>query len=103
MVDVSSFEKKYVSNVELEYGDTIVVTAENIEHLRKCLTNSKFKWLSGHDILDPKTPFDGNEPAFDTNRILFLDETGTWAREFNDLEPFRERALKAINYVFIDV
>ena len=102
MVDISSFEKKYVSDVKLEYDDTIVITAENIEHLRKCLTNSKFKWLSGHDILDPKTPFD-NKPAFDINRILFLDETGTWAREFDDINNVRERALKAINYVFIDI
>lgn len=102
MINVSIFEKKYVSDVKLEYDDTIVITAENIEHLRKCLTNSKFKWLSGHDILDPKTPFD-NEPAFDINRILFLDENGTWARDLDDIDNVRERALKAINYVFIDV
>lgn len=82
---------------------TIVVTTENIEHLRKCLTNSKFKWLSGHDILDPKTPYTDNKLAFDVNRILFLDETGTWAREFDDIDNVRERALTAINYVFIDI
>ena len=41
MVDISSFEKKYVSDVQFKKGDTIVITAENIEHLRECFKNSK--------------------------------------------------------------
>ena len=101
MLDITSFEKKYVSNVEFDYGDTIIVTAENIEHLRKCFKNSKFKWMSGRELLDPNVKMINGKPTFDVNRILFLDKMGTWAREFDDLEPFRERALKAINYIFV--
>lgn len=102
MVDISSFEKKYVSNVEFDYGDTIIVTAENIEHLRKCFKNSKFKWMSGHELLDPNAKLSNGKPAFGINQILFLEKS-TWTRGFDDLEPFRERALKAINYIFVDI
>lgn len=42
MAKIEDFEKRYVNIVDFNEGDTILVTEENIEPLRKALKNTNF-------------------------------------------------------------
>lgn len=52
MVTIDNFEKRYVVSVSFNDSDEILVTEENIEHLRQALKNTNFHWVTGQHITD---------------------------------------------------
>lgn len=51
-MNIEDFEKRYVTSVHFDEGDKILVTEENIEHLRQTLKNKNFEWVSGSQIVE---------------------------------------------------
>ena len=46
MITIDNFEKRYVVSVSFNDSDEILVTEENIEHLRQALKNTNFHWVT---------------------------------------------------------
>lgn len=95
MVTINDFEKRYVASVSFNEGDEILVTAENIEHLRQALKNTNFHWVTGQHITDCE--------LINPGMIIKLEQTEStcellcFVEDEDDLEY-----VNAINYSFID-
>ena len=94
MAHIEDFEKRYVTSVNFQSGDDILVTEENIEPLRQALKNTNFHWISGHQIVDSE--------AFQSNRVFHLHEKHTAYTPVLYVEHGKGNGINAINYVFIN-
>lgn len=95
-MNVEDFEKQYVTHVDLHEGDKILITEDNIEHLRKILKTSNFHWFIGHEPVA-----EGSD--FQPKRILILDNDETVYAQLDEIYKWEiDDYADTINYVFID-
>lgn len=105
-ITIDDFEKRYVNVVSFNDGDKILVTDENIEHLRNALDKTDFHWGSGHHITDMDAPVTVNgktEPAFGINRVIELHNEWSHTQLLFETDEEDVNDIKdAVNYIFID-
>ena len=94
MAKLEDFEKRYVTSVNFQSGDDILVTEDNIEPLRQALKNTNFHWISGHQIVDSE--------AFQSNRVFHLHEKCSSYTPVLYVEHGKGNGINAINYVFVN-
>ena len=92
-MNIEDFEKRYVTSVHFDEGDKILVTEENIEHLRQTLKNKNFEWVSGSQIVEGE--------SFQPNIIITLDELNSRFIPLNEAHEYA-KCRNAINYVFVN-
>lgn len=93
IMNIKDFEKKYVTSVHFHDGDKILVTEENIEHLRQALKDENFEWVSGYHIIEGE--------LFQPDIIINLDELNS--QYIPITEAYKHDKYKnAINYVFVN-
>lgn len=106
MVKINDFEKRYVSTIIFNEGDKILVTAENIEFLRKALNRTNLHWGSGHHITDMEAPIDVDgeiESAFGIDRVIELYEKWSHTQLIYEMDEDDFDDVKdAVNYVFVN-
>lgn len=94
MAKLEDFEKRYVTSVNFQSGDDILVTEDNIEPLHQALKNTNFHWISGHQIVDSE--------AFQSNRVFHLHEKCSSYTPVLYVEHGKGNGINAINYVFVN-
>lgn len=95
-MNIEDFGKQYVTHVVLHEGDKILITEENVEHLRKILKTSNFHWFIEHEPVA-----EGSD--FQPNRILILDNDETVYAQLDEIDEWEiGDYADTINYVFID-
>lgn len=93
-MNIEDFEKQYVTSVVLHEGDKILITEDNIKHLRKILKTSNFHWFVDHEPL-------ADSYDFQPNRVLILDNDETCYAQLDEMNE-EDAEADAINYIFID-
>jgi len=93
MAKLEDFKKRYVTSASFQSGDDILVTDENIEHLRQALKDKNFEWVSGSQIVEGE--------SFQPNIIITLDELNSRFIPLNEAHNYTS-CKRAINYIFVD-
>ena len=94
MAKLEDFEKRYVTSVNFQSGDDILVTEDNIEALRQALKHENFHWVTGHHIT--------NCEYFQPNRVYHLHEKHTAYIPVLYVKHDKGNGINAINYVFVN-
>ena len=93
MVNIQDFEKRYVSTVTFNEGDKILVTKENMKHLRQVLKDTNFHWVSNEQIT--------KSISFQPDRVIILSNTETTYATLDQIDKYNDHS-DAINNVFIN-
>ena len=93
MALIEDFEKQYVTSVHFNEGDKILVTKENMKHLRQVLKDTNFYWRSGSHITECA--------SFQPDRVIILSDTDTTYASLDQIDEYNDHS-DAINYVFIN-
>ena len=88
---IELFPCEYVSsNPQINEGDLILVTPDNIEFLRQVLSQTDFRWRSGAKLTE--------SPSFIPNIVMAISQNNTcFYQIYSDITK------KAINYIYVSL
>jgi hypothetical protein len=97
-ITVDSFKKEYVTSVDFNEGDVIVVSKSNIDQLRQELRKTDLQWLSQDHVI--------TTCCFTENVVIMISYAGCQYADFDDIDetdPEHKHIIEsAVHYVFVD-
>lgn len=97
-ITVNSFKKEYVTSVDFNEGDVIVVSKSNIDQLRQELRKTDLQWLSQDHVT--------TTCCFTENVVIMISYAGCQYADFDDIDetdPEHKHIIEsAVHYVFVD-
>ena len=97
-ITVDSFKQEYVTSVEFNEGDVIVVSKSNIDQLRQELRKTDLQWLFQDHVT--------TTCCFTENVVIMISYAGCQYADFDDIyetEPEHKHIIEsAVHYVFVD-
>ncbi len=97
-ITVDSFKQEYVTSVEFNEGDVIVVSKSNIDQLRQELRKTDLQWLSQDHVTTTS--------CFTENVVIMISYAGCQYADFDDIDetdPEHKHIIEsAVHYIFVD-
>ena len=97
-ITVDSFKQEYVTSVDFNEGDFIVVSKSNIDRLRQELRKTDLQWLSQEHVT--------TTGCFTENVVIMISYAGCQYADFDDIDetdPEHKHIIEsAAHYIFVD-
>ena len=97
-ITVDSFKQEYVTSVDFNEGDVIVVSKSNIDQLRQELRKTDLQWLSQDHVT--------TTCCFTENVVIMISYAGCQYADFDDIDETESEHKhiieSSVHYVFVD-
>ena len=95
-ITVDSFKQEYVTSVEFNEGDFIVVSKSNIDRLRQELRKTDLKWRTQDHVT--------TTGCFTENVVIMISYVGCQYADFDDLDETEYEHIieSSVHYVFVN-
>lgn len=95
-ITADSFKKEYVTSVDFNEGDFIVVSKSNIDRLRQELRKIDLQWRTQDHVT--------TTGCFTENVVIMISYAGCQYADFDDIDETEHKHIieSAVHYVFVD-